>query len=256
VAVNRYSKKEIENIRYSGQIAAHALRLVEDNIRAGVSTQALDALAERFIEKSGAVPAFKGYHGFPATLCTSINEVVVHGFPSARKLKNADLIGVDVGTYVNGFYGDTAMSFLIGDTASGLVKKLHQTTRECLYAAIKQCIVGNRIGDVSSAIQAHAEKHGFSVVRDFVGHGVGRHLHEDPQVPNYGEPNTGIKLKPGMVFAIEPMLNIGDYRVMVEDDGWAVRTVDRSMSCHFEHTIAITQDGPEILTLRDNEEYV
>jgi methionyl aminopeptidase len=216
-------------------------------VRPGVTTGELDALAEDAIRAAGAVPAFKGYHGFPKTLCTSVDGQVVHGIPGRRVLRDGEILSVDCGAIVDGYYGDSAMTFAVG-TVSAEAQRLMDVTRESLEAGIGQCVPGRRLYDVSSAVQAVAESAGFSVVREYVGHGIGRSMHEDPQVPNYGKPGTGPVLKPGMVLAIEPMINAGSADVRSLDDGWTVVTVDGSLSAHFEHTVAITANGPMVLT--------
>jgi len=241
------SQAELDTMRAAGKVVAGALAGLRDMAKAGVTTKELDAFAEDYIVKAGATPAFKGYMGYPATICASINEVVVHGIPSARKLKDGDIIGIDMGAVVDGFYGDAATTIMIGEVAEE-VQKLVRVTEECLLLGIEKAVVGNRISDISHAVQTHAEANGFSVVREFVGHGVGRKLHEEPQVPNFGEPGKGSLLKPGMTIAIEPMVNLGKSRTVVLGDGWTAVTIDRKPSAHFEHTIAVTEAGPLILT--------
>jgi methionyl aminopeptidase len=213
----------------------------------GVTTKALDSFAEDYIIKAGAKPAFKGYMGYPATICASINEVVVHGIPSERTLKDGDIIGIDMGAVVDGFYGDAAITIMIGEVDEE-VRRLVKVTEECLQLGIEQAVAGNRVSDISHAVQAHAEENGFSVVREFVGHGIGRKLHEEPQVPNFGEPGRGARLKPGVTIAIEPMINLGKSRTVVLGDGWTAVTMDRKPSAHFEHTVAVTEEGPLVLT--------
>jgi methionyl aminopeptidase len=247
------SIEEIEFIRESSRIVADVLKLVGAQVRSGVTTLELDKVAEDFIRSMGGEPAFKGYgwdkkNLFPATLCTSIDAEVVHGIPSKRMLKDGDLLSIDVGVKKNGFYGDGACSFAIGEVSEEK-QRLMRVTQESLTKGIEQAIAGKRVHDVSNAIQQHVEANGFSVVRDLVGHGVGRKLHEEPSIPNFGEPGTGVVLKDGMTLAIEPMVNAGTWRVKVATDGWTVLTVDGKPSAHFEHTIAIVHGKAEILTL-------
>ncbi|MRR11854.1 type I methionyl aminopeptidase [bacterium] len=242
------SAAELDIMREAGRITARALRVVASAVRPGVTTSELDALAEQTIRDAGAAPAFKGYHGFPATLCTSVNEQVVHGIPASRALREGEILSVDCGAIVDGYYGDSAMTFPVGEV-SDEAKRLMDATRASLEAGIARCVPGMRLYDVSAAVQGVAERAGFSVVREYVGHGIGRSMHEDPQVPNYGKAGTGPTLKPGMVFAIEPMINAGRADVRSLDDGWTVVTADGSLSAHFEHTVAITESGPRVLTL-------
>ncbi len=233
-------------MREVNQIVAGALEAVGKLIAPGVTTIELDRVAEEYILSKKAKAAFKNYRGYKHTLCTSVNEEVVHGIPSARKLKEGDIVGVDCGALLKGFYGDMARTFAVGKIDNE-ARRLLNVTEESLYKGIEAAVVGNRLHDISAAVQRHVEAAGFSVVRDFVGHGIGTGLHEDPQIPNFGEAGTGVKLKEGMVFAIEPMVNAGDWRVKVLNDGWTVVTQDMSLSAHFEHSIAITKDGPCIL---------
>ena len=247
------SIEEIEFIRESSRIVADVLKLVGAQVRPGMTTLELDKVAEDFIRSMGGEPAFKGYgwdkkNLFPATLCTSIDAEVVHGIPSKRVLKDGDLLSIDVGVKKNGFYGDGACSFAIGEVSEEK-QRLMRVTQESLAKGIEQAVSGKRVHDVSNAIQHHVEANGFSVVRDLVGHGVGRKLHEEPSIPNFGEPGTGIEIKDGMTLAIEPMVNAGTWRVKVATDGWTVLTVDGKPSAHFEHTIAIVNGKAEILTL-------
>jgi methionyl aminopeptidase len=247
------SIEEIEFIRESSRIVADVLKLVGAQVRSGMTTLELDKVAEDFIRSMGGEPAFKGYgwdkkNLFPATLCTSIDAEVVHGIPSKRMLKDGDLLSIDVGVKKNGFYGDGACSFAIGEISEEK-QRLMDVTQESLAKGIEQAVAGKRVHDVSNAIQLHVEANGFSVVRDLVGHGVGRKLHEEPSIPNFGEPGTGVVLKDGMTLAIEPMVNAGTWRVKVATDGWTVLTVDGKPSAHFEHTIAIIHGKAEILTL-------
>ena len=247
------SIEEIEFIRESSRIVADVLKLVGAQVRPGMTTLELDKVAEDFIRSMGGEPAFKGYgwdkkNLFPATLCTSIDAEVVHGIPSKRMLKDGDLLSIDVGVKKNGFYGDGACSFAIGEVSEEK-QRLMRVTQESLAKGIEQAVAGKRVHDVSNAIQHHVEANGFSVVRDLVGHGVGRKLHEEPSIPNFGEAGTGVVLKDGMTLAIEPMVNAGTWRVKVATDGWTVLTVDGKPSAHFEHTIAIVHGKAEILTL-------
>jgi methionyl aminopeptidase len=243
------SEEEIKLLRESSRIVAEVLKKLRELVKPGVSTMELDSFAEKLIKERGAIPAFKGYKDYPATLCASINEGVVHGIPGPRRLREGDIISLDLGAKINGYYGDAAITVPVGKI-SKKAKKLLRVTEEALYRAIEQAKEGNRLYDISYAVQSFAEENGFfSVVRDFVGHGIGKDLHEDPQIPNFGKPGSGPRLKAGMVFAIEPMINIGDYRVKVLSDGWTVVTVDSNLSAHFEHTIAITKSGPCILSI-------
>jgi len=241
------SEREIQYLREAGKIVAAALREVKQAVKPGVTTLELDQIAEKYIRSCGAVPAFKGYRGFPGSICASVNEEVVHGIPGLRKLKNGDTISIDIGAVINGYYGDAAITVPVGEIDPE-VQLLLDVTEQALYKGIEQAVVGNRLSDISHAIQVHAEKHGFSVVRDFVGHGIGRKMHEDPQIPNYGPPGHGPRLKAGMTLAIEPMINMGTFEVETLEDNWTVVTADGKRSAHFEHTIVITPDGPEILT--------
>jgi methionyl aminopeptidase len=243
------SPEEIEKIRRAGRIVAKVLLQIKDSIKPGVTTLQLDQLAERWIREEGALPAFKGYLGYKATLCTSINEEVVHGIPSARRvLKEGDIIGIDCGAIWEGYYGDAAFSFPVGKV-SETATRLLQVTEESLRRGISQMTCDKRLFDIGAAIQSYVEPQGFSIVREYVGHGVGTKLHEEPQVPNYGQANTGFKLRPGMVFAIEPMVNEGGPETELMADGWTVVTKDRKLSAHYEHTIAVTEKGPDILTV-------
>jgi methionyl aminopeptidase len=239
---------EIEVMAKASKLVAETLQMLKREVRPGVTTEDLDRLAEDFIRARGGVPAFKGYRSYPKTLCASVNEQVVHGIPSKRVLKEGDIIGLDLGAIVDGFYGDSAVTVPVGriDPKS---EELLRVTEEALYQGIEHAVVGNRLSDISHAIQRHAEAAGFSVVTEFVGHGIGRRLHEEPQVPNYGQPGQGPRLQVGMVLAIEPMVNVGGSEVRVLDDQWTAVTRDGSRSAHFEHTIAIQASGPpRILT--------
>ncbi len=242
------SLQEIEKIRKACLIVADVLDAIRGLVRPGVTTQALDEFAERFIVAAGAKPAFKGYRGYPKTLCTSVNHEVIHGIPSkAVVLKQGDIIGIDVGTILDGFYGDAAITLPVG-TISTEAERLMRVTEESLFRGIAQAQAGNRLYDISHTVQNHVESNGYSVVREFVGHGIGRNLHEDPQIPNFGAPGQGPRLKPGMVLAIEPMVNVGGSATVTQEDNWTAVTADGSLSAHFEHTIAVMPDGPWILT--------
>lgn len=239
---------EIAIMRRANVIVAEVLQALSEQILPGVTTAELDEIAEGIINKRGALPAFKGYGGFPATLCTSINDEVVHGIPSKNKvLKEGDIIGVDCGVCLEGYYGDSAVTFAVG-TISEEAACLMKVTYEALHKAIEKAKVGNRLSDISHAVQSYVEPQGFSVVRSFVGHGIGKNLHENPHIPNFGLPGKGIKLKAGMVFAIEPMINSGSNDVIVLSDGWTAKTADGGLSAHFEHSVAITESGPYILS--------
>ncbi len=239
---------EIAVMAEASRVVAEALAIVRKAVCFGISTEELDRIAEEAIRVRGAIPAFKGYRNFPKTLCASVNEQVVHGIPSKRKLKEGDIIGLDLGAIVGGFYGDSAVTVVVGRIPEATAK-LVQVTEEALYLGIRQAVVGNRLTDISNAVQQHVESAGFSVVTEFVGHGIGRQLHEEPQVPNYGKPGQGPRLQPGMVLAIEPMVNMGRSAVRVLEDRWTAVTVDGSLSAHFEHTIAIQPNGaPRVLS--------
>jgi methionyl aminopeptidase len=242
------SAREITLMREGGRILAEVVERLRALAKAGTSTLEIDEAVEAFLGERGAKPAFKGYRGFPATVCISINEEVVHGIPSPRRrLKEGDIVGFDLGCIVEGYYADCAVTLPIGEIPTA-VQKLLDVTRESLELAIQECRPDRRLSDVSHAVQRHVEAHGFGVVRSFVGHGIGRALHEEPQVPNFGEPGRGPRLRPGMVLAIEPMVTMGNYEVRVLDDGWTAVTTDGSLAAHFEHTIAVTESGPEVLT--------
>lgn len=245
--------QEIAKIRASARLVAKTLRYLATLVEPGITTAELDREAEAFIRKHGGLPAFKGYRGYPATLCTSINDEVVHGIPSKkRKLRAGDIIGIDCGAIVDGYYGDHAMTFAVGEV-SAEARRLIEATREALYAGIAQAKVGNRLSDISHAIQKYAEARGYAVVRAFVGHGIGTALHEEPQVPNFGPPGRGPRLREGMVLAIEPMLNLGTYEVKILADNWTVVTADGKLSAHFEHTVAVTEHGGMILSQDDED---
>lgn len=241
------SSKELNYMRDAGRIVAQTHAELQKALKPGITTQELDRLAEDFILSKGAKPAFKGYLGYPASICASINEEVVHGIPGLRKLQNGDIISIDIGTVINGYFGDSAVTLPVGDISKE-AQELLEVTEKSLYSGITQAQVNNRLTDISHAIQKYVEERNFSVVRDYVGHGIGSNMHEEPQIPNFGQPGRGPRLKPGMTLAIEPMVNIGTYEVKTLLDNWTVITKDKSLSAHFEHTIAITDRGPEILT--------
>lgn len=241
------SRREIDRMRTSGAIVAEVLDGLRSMALPGATTLDLDRYASALALKRGAKCAFRGYNDYPSSLCCSPNDQVVHGIPNKESLKSGDIISLDFGVVFDDYFSDAAVTLAVGDV-SDAAKKLITATEESLYAAINMAVVGNRLGDVSSAVQSYVESRGYSVVRDFVGHGIGRSLHEDPQIPNYGLPGKGVKLKPGMVLAIEPMINEKSYEVRVLDDNWTVVTCDGGLSAHFEHTVAITETGPEILT--------
>ncbi|MCE5262085.1 MAG: type I methionyl aminopeptidase [Deltaproteobacteria bacterium] len=238
---------EIEKLRTSNRFVAEILAELRGRVKPGVTTRELDALSEELSRKNRVIPAFKGYHGYPFALCTSVNGEVVHGMPSDRPLLPGDILSLDFGVIYKGYYGDAAITVPVGDV-SETAERLMRVTEQGLYDGIEQALSDNRLGDVSAAVQRRVESAGFSVVRDFVGHGIGRSMHEDPQIPNYGVKGRGILLRPGMVLAIEPMVNQGTYRVKVLSDGWTVVTEDGGLSAHFEHSVAITENGPEILS--------
>ena len=245
------SAAELERLREAGRLVGEVLAELAAAVAPGVSTADLDALAEKRIEKAGATPAFKGYHGYPATICTSINEEVIHGIPSGRRvLRDGDIVSIDVGASLDGYYGDHAVTLPVGKISEDAARLL-RVTEEALYKAIEKARSGNRVSDIGHAVQEHVEAHGFSVVREFVGHGIGQRMHEEPQVPNYGEPGRGPRLTEGMVLAIEPMVNAGRPAVKVLGDGWTAVTRDSSLSAHFEHTVAVTAGEPWILTARE-----
>ncbi len=247
------TKSEIEKMRAAGQVVAAALVEVAASIVPGKTTTFdLDLLAGDIIAKHGAIPSFKGYNGYPAVLCAAVNEQVVHGIPGPRVLNEGDIVGIDLGAILDGYHGDSAITIPVGKV-SPQVTDLLKVTRESLFVGIREAKIGNRLGDIGHAIQQFVEKQGYSVVRDLVGHGIGRNMHEDPQVPNYGRAGKGPRLEEGMTLAIEPMVNIGGYQVESLSDGWTIVTRDGTLSAHFEHTVAITKDGPQILTFRPGE---
>lgn len=245
--INLKTDRELGLMRDAGRVVAEALHELKKAVKPGVTTLALDSLVEDILRRRGARPAFKGYQGYPASICTSLNYEVVHGIPGLKSLVEGDIISIDVGAEINGYYGDAAVTLPVGEV-DDLSRRLLLATEAALMAGIEQCHKGRRLSDISHAVQAAAESRGFSVVRDYVGHGIGREMHEDPQVPNFGRPGRGLRLSPGLVLAIEPMVNVGRHEVELLDDGWTVVTTDRSRSAHFEHTVAVTEDGPEILT--------
>jgi methionyl aminopeptidase len=241
------SRREIEKMRAAGQLVGRVLQELRRMVEPGVTTLEVDQAAEKMIRDAGALPTFKGYHGFPFSICASVNEQVVHGFPSNYKLKEGDIFSIDCGATLEGFVGDTATTVPVGKISEEL-RQLIRVTEESLELAIEQCREGKHLGDIGWAVQNHAESHGYTVVREYVGHGIGRRMHEDPQIPNYGMPGKGVKIRNGYVFAVEPMVNIGAQRTKVLADGWTVVTLDGKPSAHVEHTIAITEDGPQVLT--------
>ena len=246
--INIRSKEEIQKMTKAATVVRDLLNDIEGIIKPGVSTIELDTYAENFINKQGAIPGFKGLYGFPSTLCVSINDEVVHGIPSNRMLNDGDIIGIDVGSIVDGFYGDHAKTFPVGSISDDN-KKLINVTKECLIKGIEQARPGNRIGDIGFAIQTHAESFGYGVVKELVGHGIGEKLHEEPQIPNYGLQNTGPIIEKGMCFAIEPMINFGSEEIYTKSDNWTICTKDGSASAHFEHTVTIGEEGAQILTI-------
>lgn len=238
---------EIEKLRRSGRVVRQVLEETRERVRSGVTTLELEKFVEKRLAQLGAQPASKGYRGYPWCLCTSINNEIVHGMPSNRRLREGDIIGLDLGVIVNGYYGDSALTVPVGGVPEG-VQKLLRVTEEALELAIQKARVGNRVGDISATVQQHVEQHGFSVVREFVGHGIGREYHEEPQVPNFGQPGHGPLLKEGMVFTIEPMVNAGGATLRLLDDHWTAVTADGALSAHFEHMVAVTPNGPDVLT--------
>ena len=242
------SKREIEKMRAAGRLVGQVREHLREMVEPGITTLELDSVAEKMIRDAGALPTFKGYNGFPYSICASVNEQIVHGFPSTYQLKEGDIFSIDCGVTLEGFVGDTATTVPVGKVSEEWLK-LVRVTDECLERAIQQCRAGNHLGDIGWAVQEHAEANGYSIVRDYVGHGIGRRMHEDPQIPNYGRPGLGPKIKVGYCFAIEPMVNLGTHHTKVLADGWTVVTMDGQPSAHAEHTIAITEDGPEVLTM-------
>ncbi len=248
------SNEEIEIMRIANRIVANTFVYLRDYINPGVSTYKLDQLAEEFIRRNNAVPNFKGYNGYPSTICISINEEIVHGIPSKKRfLEEGDIVSLDLGCRYKGYNGDAAVTIPVGNVPEK-VREFIKETKQCLIEGINIAIVGNRLGDISNAIQVYAEQRGYSVIREYVGHGIGRELHEAPEIPNFGKGGIGPRLKKGMTIAIEPMLSMGNFEVKVLDDMWTATTADGSLACHFEHSIAITEDEPYILSLPDNPE--
>ncbi|MDA8195506.1 MAG: type I methionyl aminopeptidase [Thermaerobacter sp.] len=243
------SDRDREKMRAAGRVVAEVLQILTRYVRPGITTGDLDPVADREIRARGGIPVFKGYHGYPASVCVSVNDQVVHGIPGPRVLKPADLVSIDLGAVVEGFVGDAAVSLFVGEPPSPQAAELLRVTEQSLYRGIAAAQVGGRLGDISAAVQDYVESHGFSVVREFVGHGIGREMHEEPQVPNYGVRGRGLLLKSGLALAIEPMINLGGCEVNVLPDGWTVVTRDGSLSAHFEHTIVLGAEGPEIMTV-------
>ncbi|GAP61889.1 MAG: type I methionyl aminopeptidase [Ardenticatenia bacterium] len=242
------SPREIAIMREAGRLVAQAHEIVRELLKPGITTREIDEKVEAFIRSQNAEPSFKGYHGYPASTCISINEELVHGIPGERRIEEGDIVSVDIGVYYKGYHGDSAWTYAVGPI-SPVAQRLLEVTERSLYAGIEQARPGNRLSDIGHAVQKVVEAAGFSVVREYVGHGIGREMHEDPQVPNYGEPGRGPRLRPGMTLAIEPMVCVGDWRTRVLSDKWTVVSADGSLTAHFEHTVAITEDGPEILTV-------
>jgi methionyl aminopeptidase len=241
--------KEIEYMRQAGKVVANTLLKLEEVVKPGITTAELDRIAEEYIVKQNAKPSFKGYNGFPGSICTSVNKEVVHGIPSKKVvLQEGDIVSVDCGAILNGYQGDAARTFAVGKISEE-AQKLIEVTKQSFFKGVEKAIVGNRLTDISAAIQTYAESFGYSIVREYVGHGIGKDMHEDPEVPNYGRPGRGPKLTQGIMLAIEPMVNAGEYRVETESNDWTVVTIDGSLSAHYENTVAILDDGPEILTL-------
>ncbi|MCR3921124.1 MAG: type I methionyl aminopeptidase [Firmicutes bacterium] len=241
------SQREVELMRAAGRVVAEVLHSLKQAVQPGITTAQLDKIAEKLIRKADCTPAFLGYHGFPASICASVNEEVVHGIPSLRKLKDGDIVSIDVGAVFQGYYGDAAATFPVGDVDAEVLRLL-DVTRESLYQGIAQATCNHHLTDISHAVQVYVEKHGFSVVRNYVGHGIGNQMHEEPQIPNFGKPGRGPRLQAGMALAIEPMVNSGTWQVETLQDNWTVVTQDRKWSAHFEHTIVVTEDAPVIMT--------
>lgn len=248
------SAREIETMRRSGKITARVLGDLMRAVKPGMTTKQLDDIAERGIRGMGGVPTFMGYHGYPASICASVNDQVVHGIPGSAPLREGDLLSIDIGTTFEGYVSDSAVTVAVGNVPEN-AKRLMRVTQECLMIGIAQMLKGKRVGDIGAAVQAHAEANGYGVVRELVGHGVGTKMHEEPQVPNYGKPGSGAQLRSGLVLAVEPMITEGHYAVQTLKDGWTVVTADGKLAAHFEHTIAVTDEGPKILTLRDIGEH-
>lgn len=246
--INIKNSTEIEYMRKAGKVVGDTLAMLEGIIKPGITTADIDRHAEQFIRKQGAIPSFKGYCGFPASVCVSVNDEVIHGIPGKKVLHEGDIVSVDCGAILNGYQGDAARTFPVGKISEE-AEKLIRVTRESFFKGVEKAVVGNRLFDISAAIQAYAESFGYSLVRDYVGHGIGKEMHEEPEVPNYGRPGRGPKLQSGMVLAIEPMVNVGGYEVETQPNGWTVVTEDGSLSAHYENTVAILENGPELLTL-------
>lgn len=246
--INLKTPEQIDEMATSGRVQAKALQLAIAKTRPGVTTAEIDAAVEKFIRSQSGTPTFKGYRGFPGSICASVNDMVVHGIPGPQKLAKGDLISIDIGVTLGGWVTDAAVTVAVGGEAGAVAESLMDTTKQSLFDAVEQCRVGNRLGDVSHAVQKRVEAAGFSVIRELIGHGVGREMHEEPQVPNYGKPGTGPELNAGMVIAVEPMVNVGGPEIKVGDDGWAVYSSDGSLNAHFEFTVAVTKDGPRVLT--------
>ncbi|WP_350343831.1 type I methionyl aminopeptidase [Proteinivorax tanatarense] len=242
------SSREIGLLAEAGRITAEAHKVVSQAIKPGVTTKELDNIVEDYLLSKGAQPAFKGYHGFPASICASVNEEVVHGIPGGKTLKNGDIISIDIGAKINGYHGDAAKTYAVGEVSSE-INQLLKVTEESLMLGIEKATVGNRLYDISAAIQQHVERFNYGIVKDYAGHGIGQKMHEAPEIPNYGKPGQGPRLKAGMALAIEPMINLGTHKVKTLKDGWTVVTLDKKPSAHFEHTIVITENGPEIMTI-------
>jgi methionyl aminopeptidase len=245
--IHSKSETQLDLMREAGRIVALTHRELQAAIRPGVTTKELDQIADDFIRKQGALPSFKGYHGYPASICASVNEVIVHGIPEARELKDGDIISIDIGANIHGYHGDSAWTWGVGQI-SETAQKLLDVTEASLFRGLEQARTGNRLSDIGHAVQAHVESHGFSVVREYAGHGIGQRMHEDPSIPNYGPPGRGPILKTGMTLAIEPMVNVGTQKTRTLQDRWTVVTADGSLAAHFEHTVAVTENGPDILT--------
>ncbi len=242
------SASQIDKMKRAGEIVALTHELMRKNICDGVTTKELDRIAEEFIRSKGAIPSFKNYNGYPASICASVNDVVIHGIPNNTQLKNGDIIGIDIGAYIDGYHGDSANTYGVGDISKEAAD-LIDTAKGCFEAGLKMAVVGNRVGDISSAVQQYAESRGYSVVREFVGHGVGAQMHEEPEVPNYGRSGRGPRLCAGMTLAIEPMINAGKKEILMLDDEWTIVTEDGSLSAHYEHSIAVTKEEPILLTI-------
>lgn len=245
--IHSKSETQLDLMREAGRIVALTHKELQQAIRPGVTTKELDQIADDFIRKQGALPSFKGYHGYPASICASVNEVIVHGIPGDRKLKDGDIISIDIGANIHGYHGDSAWTWGVGQI-SETAQKLLDVTEASLYQGLEQARTNNRLSDIGHAVQTYVESHGFSVVREYAGHGIGQRMHEDPSIPNYGPPGRGPVLKTGMTLAIEPMVNVGSQKTRTLQDKWTVVTADGSLAAHFEHTVAVTENGPDILT--------